>query len=63
MRDVMTEWEMIEFAQRFDIAQRLVKKESYKRIEKATGASSTTIARVSKYLKGGFGGYRKALGL
>ena len=35
--------------------------QSYAKIEQATGASATTIARVSKCLSYGAGGYRSAL--
>ena len=52
---------MIEFTQRLDIAKRLGQKESYKKIETETGASSTTIARVAKFLNGGHGGYKKVI--
>lgn len=59
LRDLLTEAELIEFSQRLIIAYMLEKKMSYKDIEAKTGASSTTIARVSKYLQGEFGGYKK----
>jgi len=47
----LTEEEMKEFQQRLDIAVRLHYKTPYTEIEKELGVSSTTIARVSKYLK------------
>lgn len=52
LKDLLTEGEMLELSQRLDIARRLDQKQSYKQIEKETGASSTTIARAAKYLKG-----------
>ena len=52
LRDLLTEDEIVELSLRFEIAQRLWKGENYKQIEKETGASSTTIARVGKFLKG-----------
>ncbi|MFA6256518.1 MAG: YerC/YecD family TrpR-related protein [Candidatus Absconditabacterales bacterium] len=61
MRDLLTEDEIVEFSLRLDIASRLHQGQNYKKIEKETGASSTTIARVAKFLKGKFGGYRKVL--
>jgi TrpR-related protein YerC/YecD len=61
LRDLLTEAEILEFSQRLDIARRLHQKESYKKIEAETGVSSTTIARVAKFLKGAYGGYRKIL--
>ena len=51
LRDILTEEEMKEFQQRLDIAVRLHYKTPYTEIEKELGVSSTTIARVSKYLK------------
>jgi TrpR-related protein YerC/YecD len=61
LRDLMTETEIIEFSQRLDIAMRLKNAESYTQIEKSTGVSSTTIARVGKYLNGKYGGYKLVL--
>ncbi|MCF7835177.1 DNA-binding transcriptional regulator [Candidatus Gracilibacteria bacterium] len=61
LRDLLTEDEILEFSQRLEIATRLYKGQNYKEIENQTGTSSTTIARVAKFLKGDFGGYRKVL--
>lgn len=58
LRDLLTKEEIQEFVNRFKVAQMLDKKISYKKIEKETGMSSTTIARVSKWLAKGMGGYR-----
>ncbi|MDR3169944.1 MAG: TrpR-like protein YerC/YecD [Candidatus Peribacteria bacterium] len=52
LRDLMTEAEIIDFSQRLDIAIRLQKGEPYKQIESSSGVSSTTIARVGKFLNG-----------
>lgn len=60
-RDLMTEDEMCEFLARFEIAKLLDKGVSYSKIEKKTGASSTTIARVSHWLHHGMGGYQHVL--
>ena len=65
-RDLLTEAEIKEFANRWRVAQMLKNKIDYKTIEKKTGMSSTTIARVQKWLTRGMGGYRfmlKRLGL
>jgi len=51
LRDLLTVEELKEFQQRLDIAVRLHYKKPYTEIEKELGVSSTTIARVSKYLK------------
>ena len=61
LRDLLTEAELVEFSQRLMIAHMLDQGISYKKIEEDTGASSTTIARVSKFLQGEFGGYKKFL--
>lgn len=61
LRDLMTEGEILEFAKRLRAAVLLTDKVSYSDIVKETGLSSTTVARVSKWLKGKGGGYRKVL--
>ena len=61
LRDLMTESEIEEFGKRLCAAQMLADGSSYSAIEKKTGLSSTTIARVSKWLKGKDGGYRTIL--
>ena len=60
-RDLLTEQEIIEFAQRWKVAQMLYKNIPYSDIEKQTGMSSTTIARISKWLTNGMGGYQLML--
>jgi TrpR-related protein YerC/YecD len=57
-RDLLTADEIIEFSQRWQVAQMLAKNVPYSVIEKETGLSSTTIARVAKWLNGRGGGYR-----
>ncbi len=61
LRDLLTEAEIIEFSLRLEIATRLYKWQNYKEIEKFTWASSTTIARVAKFLNWEFGGYKNIL--
>ena len=56
--DLLTESELVEFGLRWKVAQMLIKKFKYTVIEKETGLSSTTIARVQKWLNNGMGGYR-----
>ena len=60
-RDLLTEAEIREFANRWKVARMLDKKISYEEIEKETGMSSTTIARVNKWLTKGKGGYKLVL--
>ena len=62
LRDLLTQSEIDEFAKRFKAAEMLAESEPYSLIEKETGLSSTTVARVSKWLKGRQGGYRKVIG-
>ena len=58
LRDLLTPKEIKEFAKRLQTAEMLSDKVSYVDIEKKTGLSSTTVARVSKWLNGKEGGYR-----
>ena len=57
LRDLLTEAEIKEFANRWKAAKMLSKHIAYKKIEKETGMSSTTIARIQRWLQGGMGGY------
>ena len=61
MRDLLTESEIKEFARRWQAAQMLDRKVPYSTIVKATGLSSTTVARVAQWLNKGQGGYRLLL--
>lgn len=63
LTDLMTEKEMLEFVRRFDVAKMLQENISYTRIEKKTGMSSTTIARVSKALNSNNLWYKNALNI
>lgn len=60
-RDLLTESEIKEFANRWKVAQMLDNNVSYEIIAKETGMSSTTIARISKWLTNGKGGYKLML--
>lgn len=60
-RDLLTEAELLEFSKRWQAAQMLNQNISYQKIEKATGLSSRTVARVAKWLKRGKGGYKLML--
>ena len=61
LEDLFTVREIRETSQRLSVARMLSGGESYAAIEKETGASATTIARVSKCLSYGAGGYAAAL--
>lgn len=61
LEDLFTIREIRETSQRLAVARLLSAGKSYAVIEEATGASATTIARVSKCLSYGAGGYKAAL--
>lgn len=56
-RDLLTEKELLEFAQRWKVAKMLSAGKAYVDIENKTGMSSATIARIQRWLKSGTGGY------
>ena len=59
--DLCTVREIQEMAQRLHVAKLLAAGEHYTAIQEATGASATTISRVSKALNYGADGYRGVL--
>ena len=61
MRDLCTLAELDEFILRREIAKYLHAWKTYTFIEENTGASSTTVARVAKYLQWDGGGYKRIL--
>ncbi len=61
LQDLLTKQELLEFGNRWKAAQMLNNNVPYSIIEKETGLSSTTVARVSKWLNTGKGGYAIAL--
>lgn len=61
LRDLLTEAEIEEIAKRLRTAELLMQKVSYTAIGKETGFSSTTIARVARWLNNGEGGYRRII--
>ncbi len=61
LEDLFTIREIRETSQRLSVARLLSDGKSYATIEETTGASATTIARVSKCLSYGTGGYAAAL--
>lgn len=58
LRDLLTAPELKEFGNRWLAARMLSQKVPYSLIQSKTGLSSTTVARISKWLKRGKGGYR-----
>lgn len=61
LEDLFTIREIKDTSQRLTVARMLAAGKSYASIEEETGASATTIARVSKCLGYGSGGYAAAL--
>lgn len=61
LRDILTEKEIAEISKRLQAAEMLLQDIPYSVIEKETGFSSTTVARVSKWLNTGEGGYKNIL--
>jgi len=61
LRDVLTEKEILEIAARFEAARLLTIGTSYVAIQAQTKLSTRTIARISRWLKQGTGGYVAAL--
>ncbi len=59
--DLCTVREIQEMAQRLEVARLLAAGEHYTAIQETTGASATTISRVSKALNYGADGYRSTL--
>lgn len=59
--DLCTPRELEDLSQRLEVARMLDTGVSYARIQDATGASATTVARVARCLKYGEGGYRTVL--
>ncbi len=57
LRDLLTEAEIKEFANRWKVARLLEDKVPYEEITRQTGMSSTTIARIQKWKEKGMGGY------
>lgn len=61
LADLCTPREIADLAQRLEVAALLSKGTSYAKVSTLTGASSTTVSRVSKCLNGERGGYRTVL--
>lgn len=61
LQDLCTVREISEMSQRLEVARLLAGGQSYVFVQETTGASATTISRVSKCLNYGSGGYEDAL--
>ena len=62
LQDLCTIREIQDMAQRLQVARMLALGEHYTEIQERTGASATTISRVSKSLNYGADGYKSVLG-
>lgn len=61
LQDLCTIREVQDMAQRLAVARMLAAGEHYTRIQETTGASTTTISRVSRCLNYGAEGYRRTI--
>ncbi|MCA9379605.1 DNA-binding transcriptional regulator [Candidatus Dojkabacteria bacterium] len=61
LSDILTKSEQSTLTMRLKVAKLLDKGSPYKQIERETGASSATIAKISEYLKYGYDGYRTVI--
>ena len=61
LRDVGTLGELQAWSERLEVAKQLSMGLSYREVAKNTGASTTTVTRVAKFIENGPGGYRKLL--
>lgn len=61
LSDILTKSEQETLTMRLKVAKLLDKGSPYKQIERETGASSATIAKISEYLKYGYDGYRTVI--
>ena len=61
LRDIGTLAELQDWSERLEVAKQLVQGLSYRQVALKTGASTTTVTRVAKFIENGCGGYRKIL--
>jgi TrpR-related protein YerC/YecD len=59
LRDLCTLKELQAFGERIEVAKYLTKDFSYREVAQKTGASTSTVTRVAKFLTDGAGGYKK----
>lgn len=61
LRDIGTLSELQAWSERLEVAKQLSQGLTYREIAANTGASTTTVTRVAKFLENGEGGYRRVL--
>lgn len=62
LRDIGSLSELQAWSERLEVARLLAQGMTYRDIAAKTGASTTTVTRVAKFLENGEGGYRNILG-
>ena len=63
LRDIGTLSELQAWSERLEVARLLATGLTYREVAVRTGASTTTVTRVAKFIEKGTGGYRKHLEL
>lgn len=61
LRDIGTLSELQAWSERLEVAKQLSRGLSYREVSKNTGASTTTVTRVARFIDSGMGGYRRFL--
>jgi TrpR-related protein YerC/YecD len=61
LRDIGTLSELQAWSERLEVAKQLARGLSYRQVAAQTGASTTTVTRVARFLESGAGGYRRHL--
>jgi TrpR-related protein YerC/YecD len=61
LRDIGTLSELQAWSERLEVARLLIEGRTYRTIAAITGASTTTVTRVSSFLEDGEGGYQRIL--
>ena len=61
LRDIGTLSELRSWSERLEVAKLLTTGLTYRQVAAKTGASTTTVTRVAKYLENGTGAYKKYL--
>jgi len=61
LRDIGTLAELQSWSERLEVAKQLSRGFSYRQVAMNTGASTTTVTRVAKFIENGPGGYRRYL--
>lgn len=61
LRDIATLSELQSFGERLEVAKQLSRGLTYREVAKNTGASTTTVTRVAKFMQNGEGGYARFL--